>query len=263
MRRGAGRSLEMWTSPPFAPEVRDGWLYGRGAADMKSGTIAALYALDAIRDAGLRPTGRIHLQSVIEEESTGIGALSTIQRGYRADCLPDPGADVGQAGRAQVGVIWFRIRVKGRPAHVFEAGEGSNAIKAAIDLIAALEGLEKQWNARAASDRLFAKVQHPLNFNPGIIKGGDWASSVPAWCDVDCRIAILPGWNIADCRAEILAWVDKAARQHRLPGEQSATDRVVGLHVGGVRIAGCRGGRSRSARRLPACPWRAARGADV
>ncbi|MGP8123027.1 MAG: ArgE/DapE family deacylase [Xanthobacteraceae bacterium] len=206
--------LEMWTSPPFAPEVRDGWLYGRGAADMKSGTIAALYALDAIRDAGLRPTGRIHLQSVIEEESTGVGALSTIQRGYRADCCLIPEPTSGKLVRAQVGVIWFRIRVKGRPAHVFEAGEGSNAIKAAIDLIAALEGLEKQWNARAASDRLFAKVQHPLNFNPGIIKGGDWASSVPAWCDVDCRIAILPGWNIADCRAEILAWVDKAARQH-------------------------------------------------
>jgi acetylornithine deacetylase len=116
--------------------------------------------------------------------------------------------------RAQVGVIWFRIKVKGRPAHVFEAGKGSNAIKAAIDLIAALEGLEREWNARAANDRVWAKVQHPLNFNPGMIKGGDWASSVPAWCDVDCRIAILPGWNIADCRAEILACVEAAARQH-------------------------------------------------
>ena len=206
--------LEMWTSPPFAPQVRDGWLYGRGAADMKSGTIAALYALDAIRDAGLRPTARIHVQSVIEEESTGVGALSTIERGYRADCCLIPEPTSGKLVRAQVGVIWFRIKVKGRPAHVFEAGEGSNAIKAAFDLIAALEGLEAEWNARAASDRLFANVRHPLNFNPGIIKGGDWASSVPAWCDVDCRIAILPGWNIADCRAEILACVEKAARKH-------------------------------------------------
>ena len=40
-------------------------------------------------------------------------------------------------------------------------------------------------------------MTHPINFNPGIIKGGDWASSVPAWCDVDCRIAILPGWSVA------------------------------------------------------------------
>src|SRR3989440_2763268 len=52
--------------------------------------------------------------------------------------------------------------------------------------------LEAEWNERAKSDRHFKAVTHPINFNPGIIKGGDWASSVPAWCDVDCRIAILP-----------------------------------------------------------------------
>jgi acetylornithine deacetylase len=206
--------LDMWTSPPFVPEVRDGWLYGRGAGDMKSGTIAALYALDAIRHAGLKPTARIHLQSVIEEESTGLGALSTIQRGYRADCCLIPEPTNGKLVRAQVGVIWFRIKVKGRPAHVFEAGVGSNAIKAGFYLIQALEGLEREWNERAASDRIFKSVQHPLNFNPGIIRGGDWASSVPSWCDIDCRIAILPGWNLADCQQEILTCIDAAARKH-------------------------------------------------
>ena len=40
--------LDMWQTPPFSPVVRDGRMYGRGACDMKSGTIAALYALDAI-----------------------------------------------------------------------------------------------------------------------------------------------------------------------------------------------------------------------
>lgn len=77
--------LEMWETPPFSPVIKDGRMYGRGACDMKSGTIAALYALDAIKKAGLKPTARIHFQSVIEEESTGVGALSTLQRGYRAD----------------------------------------------------------------------------------------------------------------------------------------------------------------------------------
>ncbi|MEW6644361.1 MAG: ArgE/DapE family deacylase [Pseudomonadota bacterium] len=206
--------LEMWTTPPFAPQVRDGWLYGRGAADMKSGTLAALYALDAIRHAGLAPTARIHLQSVIEEESTGLGALSTMQRGYRADACLIPEPTGGALVRAQVGVIWFRIKVRGRPAHVFEAGVGANAIKAAMDLVRALEGLEADWNARAVNDPHFAGVTHPLNFNPGIIKGGDWASSVPSWCDVDCRIAILPGWQLADCQKEIEACVAAAARAH-------------------------------------------------
>jgi acetylornithine deacetylase len=207
--------LAMWESPPFSPVVREGRMYGRGACDMKSGTIGALYALDAIRDAGLKPTARIHFQSVIEEESTGLGALSTLQRGYRADACLIPEPTSGKMVRSQVGVIWFRLKVSGHPVHVYEAGSGSNAITAAYHLIQALQKLEAEWNERAGHDRHFKTVTHPINFNPGIIKGGDWASSVPAWCNVDCRIAILPGWSVADCQDEILACVSAAARDHR------------------------------------------------
>ena len=206
--------LDMWKTPPYQPVVKDGWLHGRGAGDMKSGTIAALYALDALKAAGLAPKGRIHLQSVIEEESTGLGALSTLHRGYRADACLIPEPTDGRLYRAQVGVVWFRLKVRGLPVHVARAGTGSNAIKAAYHLIQALEGLEAEWNERAKTHPAFANVNHPLNFNPGIIKGGDWASSVPAWCDVDCRIAILPGWKVAEAQAEIVACVEKAARTH-------------------------------------------------
>ncbi|CCD88144.1 putative peptidase M20 family protein; putative Acetylornithine deacetylase [Bradyrhizobium sp. ORS 285] len=207
--------LDMWETPPFSPVIRDGRMYGRGACDMKSGTIGALYALDAIKAAGFKPTARIHLQSVIEEESTGVGALSTLQRGYRADAcfIPEPTSE--KMVRSQVGVIWFRIKVRGFPAHVFEAGIGANAIKATYHLIHALEKLEADWNERAKSDRHFKTLAHPINFNPGIIQGGDWASSVPAWCDLDCRIAVLPGWSIKDCQNEILACVAAASRDHR------------------------------------------------
>ncbi|MGJ4996627.1 ArgE/DapE family deacylase [Bradyrhizobium sp. HKCCYLS3077] len=207
--------LDMWETPPFSPVIRNGRMYGRGACDMKSGTIGALYALDAIKAAGLKPTARIHLQSVIEEESTGIGALSTLQRGYRADAcfIPEPTSE--KMVRSQVGVIWFRIKVRGIPAHVFEAGIGANAIKASYHLIHALEKLEADWNERAKRDRHFKTLNHPINFNPGIIKGGDWASSVPAWCDVDCRIAILPGWSVKECQNEILACIAAASRDHR------------------------------------------------
>src|SRR5258708_24870201 len=93
----------------------------------------------------------------------------------------------------QVGVIWFRLKVRGYPVHVFEAGSGSNAITAAFHLIQGLRKLEAEWNELARSDRHFKALTHPINFNPGIISGRDWASSVPAWCDVDCRLATLPG----------------------------------------------------------------------
>jgi len=70
-------------------------------------------------------------------------------------------------------------------------------------------------NARAKSDLHFKAVTHPINFNPASSRAATWASSVPAWCDVDCRIAILPGWSVADCQAEIRACVSAAARDHR------------------------------------------------
>jgi acetylornithine deacetylase len=207
--------LDMWETPPFSPTIKGERMYGRGACDMKSGTIAALYALDAIKSAGLAPTGRIHFESVIEEESTGVGALSTLQRGYRADCCFIPEPTGGRMVRSQVGVIWFRLKVRGHPVHVFEAGSGSNAITAAFHLVQALQELETEWNRRAMADKHFKAVEHPINFNPGIIKGGDWASSVPAWCDVDCRIAVLPGWSIKDCQQEIEACISAASRDHR------------------------------------------------
>jgi len=206
--------VEMWTDPPYSGTVRDGWMYGRGAGDMKAGTVAAIFALDAIRRAGFEPAARIHLQSVIEEESTGLGALSTLQRGYRADLCVIPEPSALSVNRAQIGVLWFKLRVRGRPTHVATAGEGSNAIMAAYHLIEALRGLEADWNARAAADPVYGEVHHPLNFNPGKIAGGDWASSVPAWCDVDCRMGLLPGWSLDECKAQIAACVAGAARVH-------------------------------------------------
>lgn len=206
--------LEMWTTPPYAPVIKDGWMYGRGAGDMKSGLVAALFALDAIRAAGFAPAAQVHLQSVIEEESTGLGALSACARGYRADCVLIPEPTDHRLTRAQVGVLWFQLRVRGRPTHVAVAGTGSNAIVAAMQIVEALQGLEAEWNERAKAHPVYADLDHPLNFNPGVISGGDWASSVPAWCDIDCRIGILPGTKIEDAQAEISACVAQAASGH-------------------------------------------------
>ncbi|HSA79182.1 MAG TPA: ArgE/DapE family deacylase [Geminicoccaceae bacterium] len=204
--------LAMWTSPPFAPEVRNGWLYGRGAGDMKSGLIAALFALEALRRTRLAPAGDVQIHSVIEEECTGNGALSCVLRGYRADAvlIPEP---IGLALlSAQVGVMWFQLRLAGHPVHVAVADTGSNAILAGYRLIAALRELAERWNARRADDPHFRTGPRPINFNVGRIAGGDWASSVPAWCRLECRISLLPGQELAAARAEVEACVAAAAR---------------------------------------------------
>jgi acetylornithine deacetylase len=179
---------------------------------MKSGLVAALFALEALRRTGLAPAADVQIHSVIEEECTGNGALSCVLRGYRADAvlIPEP---IGLALlSAQVGVMWFQLRLAGHPVHVAVADTGSNAILAGYRLIAALQELAERWNAKRAEDPHFRTGPRPINFNVGRIAGGDWASSVPAWCQLDCRISLLPGQTLAAARAEIEACVQAAAR---------------------------------------------------
>ena len=90
--------LDMWKTPPFSPVIKDGRMYGRGACDMKSGTIGALYALDAIKAAGLRPTGA-HPFPVCDRggEHRRRRALDPAARLSRR-CLLHPGADRRQDG---------------------------------------------------------------------------------------------------------------------------------------------------------------------
>ena len=203
--------LDMWDSPPFEPRIDEGYMYGRGVGDMKAGLVANLYALNALQDIGYQPAADVYFQSVVEEECTGNGMLACFQRGYRADAalIPEPFAE--QLVSAQIGVIWLQIHVKGKPVHVLEAGSGFNAIDASLPLIAALKELEKRWNGPAHTHPHYAHHDHPLNLNIGRIRGGDWASSVPAWCCIDVRMGIYPGQDIFAARAEIEACIYDAA----------------------------------------------------
>lgn len=204
---------EMWTFPPFQPTEKDGKLYGRGANDMKSGVCAMVFALDALRRAGYAPNADIHVQTVTEEESTGNGALSTLARGYRADACLIPEPTSGKILRGTVGVMWFKLRIRGKPVHVSESERGTNAILSAFGLIEALRGHTRDLNERVKAHPWFSRIANPIKFNPGKISGGDWASSTPAWCDVDCRIAVLPGMSLSAFREELTGVVMAAARQ--------------------------------------------------
>ncbi len=204
---------EMWTSPPYQPRIDGGWLYGRGAGDMKAGLVGAMYALRSLQGLGLQPAADVFLQSVVEEECTGNGALACLARGYRAEAalIPEPMGD--SLVRAQIGVIWLQVRVQGIPVHVAYAGSGSNAIDAAFVLIQGLKELEKKWNAEKAGQPHYADHEHPINFNVGKIEGGDWASSVPSWCVFDLRVAIYPGDDLQARRAELDDCIRQAASQ--------------------------------------------------
>ena len=204
--------LDMWDSPPYEPRVADGWMYGRGAGDMKAGLVSNLFALDALRSLGLAPAADVFYQSVVEEECTGNGALACLARGYKADAalIPEPFAET--LVTAQLGVLWFQVHLKGLPTHVAYAGQGANAIEAAIPLISALHEMETRWNGAEHRHGDYAHMDHALNLNIGKIEGGDWTSSVPAWCVFDVRMAIFPGQSIDAAKAEIEAVLMEAAR---------------------------------------------------
>lgn len=225
-RQEAGRSLilqahvdvvptgpaEFWTHPPFEPAIEGGWLYGRGGADMKAGGAANLHCLDALRRIGLQPAATVYVQSVVEEESTGNGALMTHLRGYRADAVLIPEPEEEMLVRANTGVLWFQLEVRGEPVHVREMGAGANAIDAAYRVVGALRGLEAELNREKAGRPHFEEIAHPINLNIGRIEGGDWASSVPCWCKVDCRIGLYPGMSAEALARRIEATVLSFAR---------------------------------------------------
>ena len=205
----------MWTHPPFDPVIEGDWLYGRGGADMKAGHAANIFALDALRRAGFQPAATVYVQSVVEEESTGNGALMTHLRGYTADAVLIPEPEDEMLVRANAGVIWFQIEVRGVPVHVRSMGAGANAIDAAYRVIGELRQLEAEWNTKKSAHAHFRDIDHPINLNIGKIEGGDWASSVPGWCRIDCRIAIYPGETADAAMREIADRVTAFARTDR------------------------------------------------
>jgi len=208
---GAG---ELWSQPPFKPRIVDGWMHGRGAADMKSGVSAMVFALDALRRLGFVPGSTVHVETVSEEECTGNGALSTLARGYRADAVFIPESMGHKIVRAELGSVWFRLRILGQPGHVLaSASPGSHAIIAATAYIEALKELTAEINAEARSHPYFGTVPDPVKFNPGKIRGGDWLGSVPSWCELECRLSVLPGHSLPEVRERVTAAVRQCAEK--------------------------------------------------
>jgi acetylornithine deacetylase len=202
-----------WTHDPWGAEIAGGRMYGRGAADMKAGVVAMLGAVRALRDAGLR--GDIQIETVIEEECTGNGAAACRARGPRTDAalIPEP---FGHAAlEAQVGVLWGRITLTGRAAHAERADQAVNAAMLAIPVLEAIRALEAEVNASS---------ELRLNYNVGVVRAGDWPSSVPEECVIEVRLAAEPGADLEAVKARF---------------EDAIGERVQwrGFHAHGFRIS--------------------------
>lgn len=122
---------EEWASDPAIPCERDGFLYARGASDMKGGLAAMAYALCAYKRSGKRVPVTIRFIGTCDEEKGGLGAEAVLKEQLlgrpRGLLIGEPTG--GLAGVAQKGCLWLEIRAKGRTSHGAYPKEGCNAVE--------------------------------------------------------------------------------------------------------------------------------------
>ena len=201
-----------WQYPPWEGKVVANKLYGRGAWDMKSGLTANYFALKSVLDAGLKPEGTVMLQSVIEEETlSGGGTLACFLEGFTADgmVIPEPHMNITLA---HPGILFFRVRVVGKPAHAGEAHTGVNAIGKMNQVYQAIVALDE----RRAEERhypLFERTSgRSCHICIGTCRAGDWISTVAGWAELECRLSYLPGEDVTEVKDQVWQAVNEVTR---------------------------------------------------
>ncbi|WP_136810807.1 ArgE/DapE family deacylase [Desulfosediminicola flagellatus] len=202
---------EFWSRDPFYATEVDGWLYGRGAGDMKSGVAAMTYAAHAISRAGFGLCAPLTVAAVIEEECSGNGAIACLAAGHDAEAILIPEPFGPTILTDQLGVLWFKVRLCGKPTHVLQARSGVNAIEKCYPLIAALRQLEEELNGDNVPST-YVESRHPINLNIGLIDGGDWPSTVPAETTFHGRLSFFPNMSYEEICTRITDTISNAAK---------------------------------------------------
>jgi acetylornithine deacetylase len=181
-----------WQHNPWGAELADGRIYGRGACDMKSGLMAALYAIKAIMNAGVRIDGSLMIQSVIGEEDGGIGTFASLLRGHTGDAAIVCEPTHLNLIPAQAGTLTFTVRVRGKSAHASVRLEGVSAVEKYVDIHKVLMQLERERNSEIQHP-LLGKLALPYPLNIGRVQAGNWSSSVPEELIFEGRIGVAMG----------------------------------------------------------------------
>jgi acetylornithine deacetylase len=179
---------------PFAPETRDGRLYGRGAYDMKAGLTACMLAAERL--AGEELAGDVVVAAVADEEHASLGVQSVLESHTADAAIVTEPTGLGVC-IAHKGFVWAEIEIEGRAAHGSRPAEGRDAITAMAPVLSRLAELQAALDATAG---------HPLtgpgSVHAGLIEGGQEISSYPARCVLAIERRTAPGESAAAFRAE-------------------------------------------------------------
>jgi succinyl-diaminopimelate desuccinylase len=184
-----------WTVDPFAAEIRDGRIYGRGVTDQKAGIAASLFAVEAIRRAGFELAGSIEQSATVDEESGGFAGVAYLaEHGYVRPDLVDyviitEPLDYDRICLGHRGVYWFEVLMHGRIAHGSMPFLGVSAIDRMAKLI---ERIERQLKPKLAERRTRMPVEpegaRSATINVNSILGGQDPDSPQTPCVADlCR----------------------------------------------------------------------------
>ena len=220
---GGGR----WSDDPWSAKIKNGRIYGRGSADMKSGVASHIMALEGLVAAGVKTKGDIHINVVVDEEVSGHGTLDTVIRGYKADAGIS-GETSGLAVQpACIGRIWFEIEIQGKPAGIQKRYEGISGIELGYKIVKAVADLEA---------KRVATVTHPLYPNAldtlpciiGSFSAGNYPSAFPANALLKGSIGTVPGEDHEGVKKSLVEQIARAA----------AEDPWMKLHPPKVRFVG-------------------------
>lgn len=181
---------------PFAAEVRDNRIYGRGSADMKGG-LAAMCAA-AVAGVGSKAKKQILIAAVVDEEYESLGLRALLASGVRADA-----AIITEPTRLAIcpahrGFAWFDVSLRGRAAHGSRYDIGVDAITHAGLLLAELDQLEGTRDS-GPRHRLLGRG----SLHASKIRGGVGMSTYPEECDLAVERRTLPGESAEQAIREI------------------------------------------------------------
>ena len=189
---------------PFAGEIRDGCMWGRGTTDMKGALACMMTAMAAIKRSGIRLKGDVLFTAVVGEEGESDGTEAFVVNGGKADA-----AIVGEPSEygfsfAHRGLETLEIKVYGTTMHGSQALRGVNAIRMASRLI---ERIDKE---------LFPKIiartneyMGPALMNYGKIFGGDQICTVAGECTIQLDRRYVPGETVDSLIAEYQGIIDE------------------------------------------------------
>jgi succinyl-diaminopimelate desuccinylase len=211
---------QAWTWPPFAAEMHEGRIFGRGAADMKSGLAAAMIALAAFKRAGITPKGKLLVGALVDEEDAMIGVRHLVKtaagRELDAAIICEP--EQNELCLEQRGVVWARLRARGKMAHGAMPEAGINPIAALGAILRQAPGLEKRLRRQCERSRYLK----PPTVTPTIIQGpprgvgAPQSNVIPAMAEMTLDVRLTPGIGAEGIQTELDALCRQAEAE--LPG---------------------------------------------